>query len=49
MKFTIEEFFEKLSLPANEKWKDGVWADGFSILGYQRRFFQLRLQFDVVG
>lgn len=25
MKFTIEEFSAKLPLPANEKWKDGVW------------------------
>ncbi|MEZ5428060.1 MAG: cupin domain-containing protein [Pyrinomonadaceae bacterium] len=25
MKFTIKEFLEKLPLPANEKWKDGVW------------------------
>ena len=25
MKFTVEEFLEKLPLPANEKWKEGVW------------------------
>lgn len=25
MKFTIEEFLSKLPLPANEKWKEGVW------------------------
>ncbi len=25
MKFTIDEFLEKLPLPANEKWKDGVF------------------------
>jgi mannose-6-phosphate isomerase-like protein (cupin superfamily) len=25
MKFTIEEFSGKLPLPANEKWKEGVW------------------------
>lgn len=25
MKFTIEEFLEKLPLPANEKWRDGVF------------------------
>lgn len=25
MKFTIEEFLEKLPLPKNEKWKDGVF------------------------
>ena len=25
MKFTVEEFRSKLPLPANEKWKEGVW------------------------
>lgn len=25
MKFTIEEFLERLPLPATDKWKDGVW------------------------
>jgi mannose-6-phosphate isomerase-like protein (cupin superfamily) len=25
MKFTTEEFLAQLPLPANEKWKDGVW------------------------
>jgi mannose-6-phosphate isomerase-like protein (cupin superfamily) len=25
MKFTIEEMLAKLPLPANEKWKEGVW------------------------
>ena len=25
MKFTVEEFLSRLPLPANEKWKDGVW------------------------
>ncbi|MBA2736149.1 MAG: cupin domain-containing protein [Pyrinomonadaceae bacterium] len=25
MKFTVEEFLAKLPLPADEKWKDGVW------------------------
>jgi mannose-6-phosphate isomerase-like protein (cupin superfamily) len=25
MKFTVEEFLERLPLPATEKWKDGVW------------------------
>jgi mannose-6-phosphate isomerase-like protein (cupin superfamily) len=25
MKFTVEEFLEKLPLPANEKWTEGVW------------------------
>lgn len=25
MKFTVEEFLRQLPLPANEKWKGGVW------------------------
>lgn len=25
MKFTVDELHAKLPLPANEKWKDGVW------------------------
>ena len=25
MKFPIEEMLAKLPLPANEKWKEGVW------------------------
>lgn len=25
MRFTVKEFLEKLPLPANEKWKEGVW------------------------
>lgn len=25
MKFTVEEFLKNLPLPANEKWKEGVW------------------------
>lgn len=25
MKFTVEKMLAKLPLPANEKWKDGVW------------------------
>ncbi len=25
MKFTVDEFLAKLPLPADEKWKDGVW------------------------
>lgn len=25
MKYTVEELMAKLPLPANEKWKDGVW------------------------
>jgi mannose-6-phosphate isomerase-like protein (cupin superfamily) len=25
VKFAVEEFLEKLPLPANEKWKEGIW------------------------
>ena len=25
MKFTVDEFLKQLPLPANEKWKQGVW------------------------
>lgn len=25
MKFTVEEFSSQLPLPANDKWKEGVW------------------------
>ena len=25
MKYTVEEFLAKLPLPADEKWKEGVW------------------------
>ena len=25
MEFRVEEFLSKLPLPANEKWKEGVW------------------------
>lgn len=25
MKFTIEEMLQKLPLPADEKWKEGIW------------------------
>lgn len=25
MKFQIDEFLQKLPLPGNDKWKDGVW------------------------
>ena len=25
MKFTVDEFLEKLPLPATDKWKQGVW------------------------
>lgn len=25
MKFTVDEFVKKLPLPANDKWKQGVW------------------------
>ena len=33
MKFTIDEFLEKLPLPANEKWKNGV----FDVEPFKRR------------
>ena len=38
MKFTIDEFLTKLPLPANGKWKQGVWdlepfeKDGFKLV-----------------
>ncbi|HSK70264.1 MAG TPA: cupin domain-containing protein [Pyrinomonadaceae bacterium] len=40
MKFTIEEFLEKLPLPANEKWKEGVWfTNAFSKGNFELEFF----------
>lgn len=39
MKFTIDEFLSKLPLPADEKWKDGVWFDEVFAKG------NLRLEF----
>jgi mannose-6-phosphate isomerase-like protein (cupin superfamily) len=43
MKFTIEEFLEKLPLPANEKWKEGVWfTSAFSKGSFELEFFAPR-------
>jgi len=43
MKFTVEEFLEKLPLPATEKWKDGVWdIEPFSKDGVALVFFAPR-------
>ena len=40
MKFTIEELLAKLPLPANEKWKDGVWdVEPFEKEGVKLVFF----------
>ncbi len=40
MKFTIGEMLEKLPLPANEKWKDGVWdVEPFNKNGVSLVFF----------
>lgn len=40
MKFSIEEFESQLPLPANEKWKDGVWFKNAFIKGdFQLEFF----------
>jgi mannose-6-phosphate isomerase-like protein (cupin superfamily) len=39
-KFTIDEFFAKLPLPANVKWKDGVWdIEPFAKGGVKLVFF----------
>ena len=37
MKFTLDEFLEKLPLPANEKWKDGT----FDIESFKKGSVQL--------
>ena len=43
MKFTIDEMLENLPLPADEKWKDGVWdiepfrKDGVSLVFFAPR------------
>src|SRR5688572_23211265 len=43
MKFTVEEMLAKLPLPANEKWKDGVWdVEPFEKAGVQLIFFAPR-------
>ena len=43
MKCTIDEMLEKLPLPGNEKWKDGVWDfEPFSERGIKLVFFAPR-------
>ena len=43
MKFTIDEFLSKLPLPANEKWRDGVWdLEPFEKDGVKLVFFAPR-------
>jgi len=40
MKFTVDEFLSQLPLPANDKWKDGVWdVEPFSRSGVTLVFF----------
>ena len=40
MKFTVEEFLEKLPLPADEKCKEGVWfTNAFSKGDFELEFF----------
>jgi mannose-6-phosphate isomerase-like protein (cupin superfamily) len=43
MKFSPEDFIAKLPLPANEKWKDGVWfANAFTKGDFELEFFAPR-------
>jgi mannose-6-phosphate isomerase-like protein (cupin superfamily) len=43
MKFTIDEFLSRLPLPANEKWKDGVFdIEPFEKAGVKLVFFAPR-------
>lgn len=43
MKFTTAEFLAKLPLPANEKWKDGVWfTNAFEKGDFELEFFAPR-------
>lgn len=43
MKFTIDEFLEKIPLPRNEKWKDGVFdTEAFKKGNIQLIFFAPR-------
>jgi mannose-6-phosphate isomerase-like protein (cupin superfamily) len=43
LKFTIDDLLEKLPLPSNEKWKDGVWDIGsFEKGGVKLVFFAPR-------
>jgi mannose-6-phosphate isomerase-like protein (cupin superfamily) len=45
MKFGIEEFRAKLPLPADEKWKDGVWfTNAFTKGDFELEFFAPRGQ-----
>jgi mannose-6-phosphate isomerase-like protein (cupin superfamily) len=40
MKFSVEEFLEKLPLPADEKWTEGVWfTNAFSKGNFELEFF----------
>jgi mannose-6-phosphate isomerase-like protein (cupin superfamily) len=43
MKFSIEEFRARLPLPADEKWKDGVWfTNAFTKGDFELEFFAPR-------
>ena len=43
MKFAPEEFLAKLPLPADEKWKEGVWfTSAFSKGNFELEFFAPR-------
>ena len=43
MKFTIDQFLSRLPLPADEKWKDGVWdVEPFEKDGVKLVFFAPR-------
>lgn len=43
MKFSAEEFLEKLPLPADEKWTEGVWfTNAFSKGNFELEFFAPR-------
>jgi quercetin dioxygenase-like cupin family protein len=43
MKFSFEEHAAKLPLPANEKWKDGVWfVNSFTKGDFELEFFAPR-------
>lgn len=43
MKFTVDEMLAKLPLPANEKWKQGVWdIEPFEKAGVRLVFFAPR-------
>jgi mannose-6-phosphate isomerase-like protein (cupin superfamily) len=43
MKFTPEEFLAKLPLPADEKWREGVWfTNAFAKNDFELEFFAPR-------